>query len=271
MTAALVAGPLELRQSTWQQIVAMTRRSLLGRLRQPATMAPPIVFPIFFAALSASSFSATTSIPGFPEVDSFLHFGVASAIVQGILFGATTGASDLATDIQLGFFERLLVSPVSRISIIVGRLAASVLVAMAQALLFVLVFWPFNAPVKGGVIGVVGVVVSAGLIALAVAGLLSAFAIRSGSAEAVQGAFPLVFILLFLSSAFFPRQRFTGWYQRVADLNPISHIVEGMRSFVIDDGIHAGAFVRAWGIPALLSVASIGLCLHALRRRLADR
>ena len=71
-------------------------------------MVPSLIFPLFFAALGTSSFSrATTAVPGFPAVDSYLDFALAGSVVQGILFGSTVGATALAVDIENGFFDRL--------------------------------------------------------------------------------------------------------------------------------------------------------------------
>ena len=83
-----------------RQTVAMAKRSTLEIFRQPALVAPSMIFPIFFAALGASSFEKTTNLPGFPKVDSFLQFSIAATVVQGVLFGSVTGAAALATDIQ---------------------------------------------------------------------------------------------------------------------------------------------------------------------------
>lgn len=249
--------------------LALARRSLTGRWRQPAVLAPAFIFPLFFAALGSSSFSRVAELPDFPAPN-FLNFAVAGAILQGVLFGSTSASADLATDIEQGFFERLLASPVSRTAILLGRLASSVVVAMVQVAVFLAIFMVFGARVESGPLGIVGLVVSGGLLGLAVASLLASFAIRTGSAEAVQGAFPLVFILLFLSSAFYPRRYFTGWYRTVADWNPVSHIVEGMQGFMNDD-LALGQFLRAWGIPAGAAVAFGALALAALRRRLAQR
>jgi ABC-2 type transport system permease protein len=249
-----------------RQTAAFTRRSLLGRLRQPATLAPSFVFPLFFAALSASSFSRTTALPGFPA-DSFLAFSVAGAIVQGVLFGSTAAASDLATDIEQGFWERMIASPVTRTSIVTGRLLSSAVIGMAQTAVFLLLFRLFGVHIGSGLLGVIGIIVGGGMLGLAISGLLSSFAIRTGSSEAVQGVFPLMFILLFLSSAFFPRQYMSGWYKTVADVNPMSHIVEGMRSFIVDP-VSVSAFARAWGIPLAIAAASISMALLALQKRL---
>lgn len=248
---------------------ALARRSLTGRWRQPAVLAPAFVFPLFFAALGSSSFSRVAELPDFPA-PSFLNYAVAGAILQGVLFGATSAGADLATDIEQGFFERLLASPVSRSAILLGRLASSVAVAMIQVVVFLVVFVVFGARVESGPLGVLGLVVGGGLLGLAVASLLGAFAIRTGSAEAVQGAFPLVFILLFLSSAFYPRQYFSGWYATVAAWNPVSHYAEGMQGFMNDD-LALDQFVRAWGLPAVLAVLFLALALATLRRRLAQQ
>ncbi|MFM7125383.1 MAG: ABC transporter permease, partial [Actinomycetota bacterium] len=98
--------------------------------------------------------------------------------------------------------------------------------------------------------------------------LMAGLAIRSGSAEVVQGAFPLVFVLMFLSSAFFPRHYMHGWYRTVADWNPMSHIVEGMQGFINQD-LELSQFIRAWLIPLAIAMISIAFALRTLRRRLA--
>jgi ABC-2 type transport system permease protein len=108
------------------------------------------------------------------------------------------------------------------------------------------------------------------LTALAVGGMMSAMAIRTGSSEAVQGAFPLLFIMLFLSSAFFPRQTMNGAYKRIADVNPISHLVEGFRDLTID-GLSWSAVGRTLLISGALAILSMAIALRSLRKRIAAR
>lgn len=242
-------------------------RSIQSLLRQPSLVIPSLIFPLFFAALGTSSFSRATGLPGFPAVDSYLDFALAGAIVQGIVFGSTTGATALATDIENGFFDRLLASPSTRTGIIVGRMAGGMAYGAFQTLFFVLVLLPFGLTVKGGVGGVIGLMVSGTILALAIGALMSAMALITGSSEAVQGAFPLLFIALFFSSAFFPRETMSGIYGTLADLNPVSHLVEGMRDLVIE-GVSAAALARAILVPAVLAVISIAVSLRALRHRL---
>ena len=252
------------------QTVAMSRRAILALARQPSLVVPSILFPLFFAALGASSFSRAITVPGFPEVDSYLDFALAASITQGVLFGSTVGATALATDIENGFFDRLLSAPTSRPAIIVGRMAGGMAYGALQAVVFVVVLLPFGLSIKGGVAGFLALVASATVLALAVGALMATFAIRTGSSEATQGAFPLLFILLFFSSAFFPRETMSGAYATLADWNPISYLVEAQRELVIG-GFSASAAIQAVLIPAVMAVAAIALALASLRKRLAAR
>lgn len=268
--AGAVRTSAGVRTSPRAQVWALSKRSILALWRQPALVVPSLVFPLFFAALGTSSFSRATTLPGFPEVDSYLDFALAGAIVQGVLFGSVTGATALATDIENGFFDRLLSTPSSRWGIIVGRMAGGMAYGLAQTVFFVVVLLPFGLTVKGGVSGVVFMSLSGMMIALMVGALMSGMAIKTGSAEAVQGAFPLLFIALFFSSAFFPRETMSGAYGTVADYNPISYLVEGIRDLTID-GVSVDAVLRAVAIPSVLSVVTVGIALRALRSRLGAR
>ena len=256
------------RQLSIRQTIAMAKRSTIELARQPALIAPSMFFPIFFAVLSASSFSKTTAIPGFPKVESFMQFTLASTIVQGVLFGSVTGAAALATDIENGFFDRLLLAPTTRTGILLGRLAGSALFGLFQSAFFLAVLVPFDAPISGGIPGALVMVLSGGIVSLAIGAIMSSVAIRTGSAEAVQGAFPLLFVLLFFSSAFFPRETMSGAYKRIADINPISYLVEGLRALVLE-GFTFSAVVRALLVPTAICLAAILFALKELNRKLA--
>lgn len=258
------------RQLSMRQTIAMAKRSTLELARQPALIAPSMFFPIFFALLSASSFGKTTAIPGFPKVESFMQFALASTIVQGVLFGSVTGAAALATDIENGFFDRLLLAPTTRTGILLGRLAGSALFGFFQSAFFLAALVPFDAPITAGIPGALVMVLSGGIVSLAIGSIMSSVAIRTGSAEAVQGAFPLLFVLLFFSSAFFPRETMSGAYRRIADINPISYLVEGLRALVLE-GLTFSAVVRSLLVPTAICGAAILFALKELRRKLAAR
>lgn len=249
------------------QAAVLWRRSILAVLRQPQVLFPSLFFPLFFTALNSAAFDRTTRIPGFPPVDSFLDFLLPATILQGVIFGSTQAGTEMATDIQDGFFDRLLVSPVSRTSILVGRLAGAAALGATQAVFFMAVLAPFGARVAGGPVAIVVVVIVAALMAVGIGGFGLALGIRSGSPEAVQGAFPLIFVLLFTSSAFFPRELMSGWYRDLAGINPISWIIEGLRHLTTI-GFDASEAATAAGVSAGLCVLTVALSHAALRRRL---
>lgn len=250
------------------QIGALSSRSVMSLVRQPSLVVPSLIFPLFFVALGTSAFARAINIPGFPKVDSFLDFALAGSVVQGVLFGSVTSAAALATDIETGFFDRLLVSPSSRTAILIGRLAGAMIYGLAQTLFFTLVLFPFGLSIRSGIFGLTAMMIGGLFTALAVGALMSAMAIKTGSSEAVQGSFPLIFILLFFSSAFFPRETMDGIYRRIADLNPLSYLVEGFRSLTIE-ALTVTAVLQTILIPAAISVIGIALSLRTLRNRLA--
>ena len=269
-SAATLVNDVSVQRSTSaaiRQTLALAKRSTLELFRQPALVVPSIVFPLFFSFLGNSSFGKTTSLPGFPKVNSYLQFQLAGTITQGVLFGSVTGAAALATDIENGFFDRLLASPTSRLSILFGRLAGSVLFGALETAVFVLVLLPFGADVSAGVPGIIAMIISGALIAIAVGALMASVALKTGSSEAVQGTFPLLFILLFFSSAFFPRETMSGVYKTIAGFNPISHLVEGLRALSLE-GFSISATARAILVPMAIAVVALFVASRQLNARL---
>lgn len=250
------------------QTMALARRAVVGTLRTPQALVPSLFFPLVLMAIFTGSFgNAPGTIPGFPPVRGFLDFALAGAVLQGILIGGTSAGSAFALDIEGGFFDRLVASPVSRTAILTGRLVGGVVFAMAQTLLFVAIGIVFGARVEGGLPGLLILLVLAGFLSIAVAGLGVVLALRTGSAEAVQGTFPLFFALLFFSSAFFPRETMTGWFKVVADWNPISYLVEAMRSQIVE-GFDARTTLIGLGVVIALAAAAVAGSHLAFRSRL---
>jgi len=251
------------------QTAALARRSIFATFRFPQAWFPSLFFPLVLMAIFTASFGRSIGfIPGFPHVDGFLSFAVTGAIVQGVLISSVGAGAFFAGDIEGGFFDRLVSSPTSRTAILVSRLCASVVLAGGQAIFFLLIAIIFGATIQGGVVGALIVVVLAALLAIPMAGLGIFLALRTGSAEAVQGMFPLFFALMFFSSTFFPRQTMTGWFQVAADINPISHLVEGMRAQIIS-GVNWQQAATSFLIILALGVITVGACALMYRRRLA--
>ena len=251
-----------------EQAWALTARAALATWRNPANWMPGIIFPLVMAAVYSAQFADATRLPEFPEVDSFLQFMLPAAILQGIAFNASNAGSDMAIDIETGFFDRLISSPVARQSILIGRVGGAAAASGFQALVLMAVFLAFGAPVKSGVAGVSAIVIISILIGVALSGFGLAVALRTGSSEATQAMFPLIFVMIFISSAFFPTALMKGWYQSVAEVNPFTLIVDPTRNLVVS-GWSWSDFGQAVSITVLVAVVSLGLSYRAYLRRLA--
>jgi ABC-2 type transport system permease protein len=248
--------------------VGLGQRSLIAIRREPVAWFPTLFFPLLLMAIFTGSFGqAPGRIPGFPPIRGFLDFAVAGSVLQAALLIGTVAGTALARDIEGGFFDRLVLSPVSRSAILAGHLAGPVAMAVTLGAFFIGVAVVFGARVDGGLIGIIVVLAIAALMAVGMGGLGLFLALRTGSSEAVQGAFPLFFMFLFFSSAYFPRETMSGWFKTVADWNPISHLVEGMRSQIVEGDLTGSALIGI-AVGVGLAVVTLGASALALRRRL---
>jgi ABC-2 type transport system permease protein len=248
------------------QVAQLARRSVLRTLRQPAQVVPTVVFPLLLLAINAAGLDAATMLPGFPS-DSYVDFAMAFAFMQGALFTMINAGTDLARDVESGFLSRLALTPMRRAALLVGQLAGVMAVSLLAAVVYLVVGLVAGVTVVTGAGGVVVLFALAMLIGLAFASLGAFVGLRFGSAEAVQGFFPLVFVALFLSSASLPRELIEqDWFRTVATWNPVSYLVEGVRSlFVI--GWDAEALALGFGIAAVLAALGIAGAAGALRTR----
>jgi ABC-2 type transport system permease protein len=246
---------------------ALARRSVNQAFRRPQFLAPIIVFPSLFLAVNTGGAGEAVRIPGFPTVNGFLDFELAGAMLQSAMLAAVTGGTSLALDLESGFMDRLLAAPISRSAIVVGRLAATAAMGVVTAIWFLAVGFVFGAQIEGGVVGVLLVLVLVTATAGAFGGIGAALALRSGQASVVQGVFPLVFVILFFSSAFFPRELLLEPAATVADWNPMSFIAEGIRDPVVS-AVSLEPLLKALGGIAIVATLGIWLSAAGLRARL---
>ncbi len=172
-------------------------------------------------------------LPGFPPVDSFFQFLLAGAMIQSALLAGNTGGIALAIDIEMGFYDRLLAAPIPRFAIVAGRLAGVGAMGLLTGIYFLAIGLIFGVTIEEGVLGALMMIALVALSALAFGTLGAALALRTGSASVVQGTFPLVFVILFLSTAFFPADLLLQPAQAIAQYNPLSFIVDAVRNPVI--------------------------------------
>jgi ABC-2 type transport system permease protein len=247
--------------------LALARRTLRGALRRPQFLAPLVIMPTLFLAINTGGLHRTTNLPGFPHVDGFLDFQLAGAMTQSLLLGGVMQGIATALEIEGGFFDRLVASPIPRVSIVLGRILAGTVIAAAQILWFLALGMIFGVSIHGGVPGILLVLAIGSLAGTGFAALGVLIALRARNASTVQGIFPLVFVILFVSSAFFPRALLQAPANWVAEYNPLSYVADGMRDPIIGS-ISATPVLEGFAAAALLVGAFVGLAVLALRGRL---
>jgi ABC-2 type transport system permease protein len=248
-------------------IGALAARAIKQTFRRTQLMAPIILFPTMLLAIQTGGAGSGVRLQSFPPVHSFLQFMLAGAMMQSLLLAGNTGGIALAIDIEMGFTDRLFAAPIPRFAIVLGRLAGTAALGAFAAVWFLAIGLIFGAPIETGVLGALWAVFLVTLTAIALGGIGAAVALRTGNASIVQGLFPLVFVVLFLSSAFFPRNLLVEPAKTIAQYNPLSFIVDGLRDPIIS------SFSASATLDALLSVAGIAivsllLSASALRHRL---
>jgi ABC-2 type transport system permease protein len=246
---------------------ALARRSLAQTFRRPQFLAPIVLFPTLFLAANVGGAGKAVELPGFPEVNGFLDFQLAAVMLQSTLLAGVSGGIAIALDIEMGFIDRLLAAPVRRASFVLGRLAATGVLGVLSGVYFLAIGLIFGATIEGGALGVLVVLAMVGLAAMAFGGLGAALALKSGRASVVQGVFPLVFVILFLSSAFFPRALLQEPAGTIAGWNPLSLIADGLREPIIR-GVELGSIAEGLAGIAIVAAAAWALSALALRSRL---
>jgi ABC-2 type transport system permease protein len=249
------------------QIYYLARRSVVRQSRQPANVVAPVIFPLGLLAVNSGGLQAATLIPGFPT-DRFVAFALAIPFLQGALFATMNAGTDLARDIQTGFLNRLSLTPLKGVGLVVGQLAGVSVVALIQSIVYVAVGYAVGVDPKSGPLGVVVLLILAVVIAIGFGAVGVFMALRTGSGESVQGLFPVLFVFLLISSMNFPRNLIEAdWFRWAATVNPVSYLIEGVRSLIIE-GWNGEAIGLAFGISAALLAVALGASAVALRERM---
>ena len=249
------------------QVGTLARRSIVRTARQPASILPALLFPLFLLAVNSGGLEAATDIPGFPTA-SYVDFALAFAFVQGAVFVTTNGGTDLARDIDTGFLNRLALTPLRPIALLAGQLAGVLALGLLQAVVYLGVGLAVGVSIASGAAGVLVIVALALLVSLGFGGMGAFLALRSGSGEAVQSLFPVLFVFLFISSMALPRHLIEiEWFKTVATYNPVSYLIEGIRSLVIE-GWDPQALALGFGVAAAIALVSLALATAALRTRM---
>jgi ABC-2 type transport system permease protein len=242
--------------------VTIAGRALRGVPRDLEAVTPPIFIALFFFLVNIATLQRLTEnqIAGFD----FKAFQLPTAILLGVT--GVSRAPALVLDVQNGYFDRLLLTPVRRLAILLGHLAADVTVASILIIPITMVGFIIGIRFETGVLGVFAFIALGALWSLAFSGFGYAIALKTGNPAAVNSSFLLFFPFLFLTSSYVPRDQLSGWLGVVAAWNPVTYLLEGLRSLVID-GWQWQALGKALLAIVVVGAVSMTLCFGALRGR----
>lgn len=255
MSVALTAAP-----SLRQAVVSIARRELRNALREPASIIPAVMIPLFFYFVQTAALSGLTGQAGFPNYEAFV-------LPASVLFAtANEGAGlSLVMDIDRGYFDKLLLSPVPRVALVLGAMSANVVRVAAQASIVTAAALATGIDFETGVLGAAGMIALGVLWGIVYAGFGIAIALKTGSPQATQASFVIFFPFLFLTTTFAPKEVLAGWFKVAVSLNPVTYLLEAMRGFSLTGEF--GDVGRGIAAVAALGVISMTLALRALRSR----
>ena len=246
-----------------RDVLAIAGRALRALPRDTEAVVPPVFIALFFFLVNIGTLQKLTerNIPGLD----YKAFMMATAILLGVT--GVSRAGSLVLDVQNGYFDRLLLTPVRRLAILIGHMVADVAVAAALTIPITILGFILGIRFETGPLGVLGFILLASLWSLAFAGFGYAIALKTGNPAAVQTSFLLFFPFLFLTTSYVPRAQLTGWLDTVAAWNPVTYLLGGLRALLME-GWEWTDLGQALVAIAVVGAISMTLCFGALRGRL---
>jgi ABC-2 type transport system permease protein len=238
------------------QSTAMSARQLRALARQPMYMAVTVVQPLIWLLLFGALFKRVTDLPGFGHGVSYIDYLTPGMVVMSAMFSAGWNGMAMLNDLQRGVLDRFLTTPARRGPLVAGPLMQAVIVVLIQSVVLLVLGAIAGASFPGGVVGIAVLLVAAGLLGAAMAGLSNALALITRQEESLIGAVQfLVLPLSFLSSIFIAQALLPGWIADVAKVNPVNWAIEAARSALSSDVDWGLVLPRLGGLAAIAVLA----------------
>lgn len=248
------------------QIFLIIWQNLLTILRRPEAVIPPIGISLFFLFIYDSTLGrASGFIPDLGTND-YLGFILPLSIVSSSLSGSGIAAQNLVRNIENGYFDKLLLTPIYRFALLTGTILAGAVILGVQASIVVGMGLVLGLEVATGALGILAVIALAMLLGLGFSGFTMSAALGSGNAAVTQSANFVFFPLTFLAPTFVPLDLLDGWLKTVARINPITYVMEAMRA-LLNTGWDPVLLFRGVLATVILGGLMYLLTLFALRVR----
>ena len=245
------------------QALVLGQRALREAWRAPDALLPTLFIPLFFLVVNvgqvAKIFPSTST--GFLHGQGYGAFQLPSSLLLAASFG--TAALFLVEDIEGGYFDKLRAAPVPRTAIVLGRLIAESVKGLLIATALVLLGLVFGISIASGPLGFVLLIVLTALWSVVFVGFMQLVALKTRSAAATNSAGLIFFPLLFLTPNFVPRDMLTHPMEIAATLNPVTYVMEALRSLILVD-LDWTAIWRGFGVVAVLGALMIGLSVRVI-------
>lgn len=242
-------------------------RYLKKLVRTPILLFFSLFQPILFLVLFTQLLSRLSSFPGvLPAGVSYLQFATAGILLQNAFGSSLQSGNSIVADIDSGFLAKMLVTPISRPAILLGRLSSDAFRVVIQTAIILGLAYALGAHVKTGVLGFLGIFFTLAFFGLAWSGISLALGMRTRSSETVFAIGGVItFPLLFLSPALFPISFLPSWVGTVSMFNPVSYAVNASRAFMVY-GYEWGTILTAWGVIALVAIITLSATLYQFRK-----
>jgi ABC-2 type transport system permease protein len=245
--------------------LVLGQRALREAWRTPEAIIPTLFIPLFFLVVNVGQAGKIfpSSSTAFLKGQSYAAFQLPSSLLLAASFG--TAALFLVEDIEGGYFDKLRSAPVARTSITFGRLIAEGVKGAIIASALVVVALPFGIRIASGPIGFVLIVLLTAMWAVVFAGFMQLIALKTRSAAATNSGGLIFFPLLFLTPNFVPRHLLTRPMEVAATFNPVTYVMEGLRSLILED-LHWARIWPGFAVAILAGVVMVALNVRLIRR-----
>ena len=261
--AAVTAGQVikAKRAGFHRDLVTVSVRAIRSVFRDPETTIPALIIPVFMYFMTVGALEEFAG--NIPDLD-YRAFQLPVAVMFAVT--GISRAATVVTDIQSGYFDRLVMTPVNRLALLLGLMVADLLLVILLTIPVIVMGFIVGVGFETGLLGILAFMLLSGMWGLVFTGFPYAIAFKTGNAAAVNMSYLLFFPFLFMTSLFVPQEEMTGWMSRAADFNPVTYVLAAQRSLIYG-GWDGGAVLDGIIAIAAVGVISIGLALAALRGR----
>jgi ABC-2 type transport system permease protein len=243
-------------------LLSVAGRAVRRLPREPESIVPALIVPVFFYVVNVAALGSVAEESG--AVGDFKAFQLPVAIIFAVT--GVSQANALVTDIQDGYFDRLLLTPIRRVALLLGLMVADLVLVMALTLPVLALGFAYGVRFETGVLGVLAFIILSGAWGVVFTGFPYAIALKTGNPGAVAGSFILFFPFAFLTTSFLPKDALSGWLSAVATVNPVTYLLEGLRALVTDGWVASDLGAAVLAVLGV-GVVSMGLALATLRGR----